>query len=143
MEVALSHSLPAAKSPAKRRVPEKSNILRHLDSARRIADLHGLRIMFSSRVAASGAMLKHEMEFALHSDPKLTMKTYAWMGPTNLVSVIDGMSTTRKAALRRVESVRKTGTEDGHSQSESGIQAQRRAGRNLTKWCETDSPVPN
>jgi hypothetical protein len=43
----------------------------------RYADFHSIRGAYIGRVVQAGANLKEAMELARHSDPKLTMKTYA------------------------------------------------------------------
>jgi integrase len=144
MEVARDRWLAEAKTASERRVREESDFLRHLDSAGRVADFHGLRVTFISRVAESGATLKQAMELARHSDPKLTMKTYARVGLANLGGVIDGMTTPGTAVPRRAESLRKSGTDDGHGQYETGIhpgiQTQHGKGRDGAKWGESHGP---
>ena len=88
MEAAWARWLEEAPSPAERKHRENSDFLRHTDAAGRVADFHGLRVHYISRVVAAGANLKQAMELARHSDPKLTLGTYAKVGLASLSGVL-------------------------------------------------------
>jgi hypothetical protein len=53
------------------------------------------------------------MELARHSDPKLTLKTYARVQMHNLTRVLDGMPAVGDSPERKAEAMRATGTDGG------------------------------
>ena len=80
-------------------------------------DFHALRVHFISRVVEAGANVKEAMELARHSDPKLTLKTYAKVGLHSLAGVLDRMDSHRPAPEQGAGALRPTGT-DNHSPTE-------------------------
>ena len=63
-------------------------------------DFHGLRTTYISRVVETGANLKECMELARHSDPKLTMKTYARVRLHDLSAVLERLPSSAAAPLK-------------------------------------------
>ncbi len=79
-------------TPTERRARrDDSSFLRPVDASGRVADFHSLRTTYISRVVDTGASVKVAMELARHSDPKLTMRTYARVGLRSLGTVLDSM----------------------------------------------------
>lgn len=87
-----------ARNPTERAKREGSDFLRYVDSAGRYADFHSLRGQYIGRVVQAGANLKEAMELARHSDPKLTMKTYARVRLNDLAAVLERLPTARPSA---------------------------------------------
>ncbi len=74
------------------------------------------------------------MELARHSDPKLTLKTYARVGMHNLSRVLDGMPEADPRPRREAEALRATGTDDrlaspDNDPPHSGTHSVRRTGK--------------
>ncbi len=90
---------------------EAADFLRPTDSAGRVVDFHGLRVHYISRVVEAGANVKEAMELARHSDPKLTLKTYARVGIHSLARVLNGMATAPTPPVLDAEVLRATGTD--------------------------------
>ncbi len=88
------------------------SFLRDVDASERVVDFHGLRTTFISRVVDAGANLKQAMELARHSDPKLTMKTYARTGIHALGGVLDRLPGTDAPPAPERQRLRATGTTD-------------------------------
>ncbi len=112
MDTARAAWINEARTPAERGEREASDYLRHADAAGRVVDFHGLRVHYISRVVEAGANVKEAMELARHSDPKLTLKTYARVGMHNLARVLDGMPKADTRPAREAETLRATGTDD-------------------------------
>jgi integrase len=93
-----------ARSPKERAERERSDFLRYTDSAGHTADFHSLRGHYISRVVESGANLKEAMELARHSDPKLTMRTYARVRLHDLSAVVDRAAAGSPASPRPARS---------------------------------------
>ncbi len=100
-----------AKTAAERAARERSDFLRHRDASGRVADFHGLRVHFVSRVVEAGATVKEAMELARHSDPRLTMKTYARVGMHSLGRVLNRMPTTHAGPSQETQILAATGTD--------------------------------
>jgi integrase len=112
MDAARAAWIAEARTPCERAEREASDYLRHTDAAGRVVDFHGLRVHFVSRVVEAGANVKEAMELARHSDPKLTLKTYARVGMHNLTRVLDRMPKADTHPTRQAETLRATGTDD-------------------------------
>jgi integrase len=112
MDAARAAWIAEARTPGERAEREVSDYLRHTDAAGRVVDFHGLRVHYVSRVVEAGANVKEAMELARHSDPKLTLKTYARVGMHNLTRVLDGMPKADTRPTREAEALRATGTDD-------------------------------
>jgi len=96
--------LAEAPTPAERARRERSDFLRYIDSTGHTADFHSLRGYYISRVVESGANLKEAMDLARHSDPKLTMRTYARVRLHNLSAVVDRAASASPASPRPARS---------------------------------------
>ena len=101
-----------ARTPAERATREAGDYLRPTDAAGRVVDFHALRVHYVSRVVEAGANLKEAMELARHSDPKLTLKTYARVGLHSLARVLDAMPTPNTRPISERQTMRATGTDD-------------------------------
>ena len=110
MEAARAAWLAESRSPAERARREASDFLRAVDSARRVADFHGLRHTFISRVVASGASVKVAQELARHSTPTLTIGRYAHARLHDLSAALEGIPGPTPG--REAEALRATGTTD-------------------------------
>ncbi len=115
MDAARTAWIDESRTPAERAERAGSDYLRHTDSAGRVVDFHGLRVHYISRVVDAGANVKEAMELARHSDPKLTLKTYARVGMFNLAKVLDGMPNADASTAREPEAMKATGTDGGGS----------------------------
>ena len=119
MDAARAEWIAEAHTPAERAEREASDFLRPTDSKGRVVDFHGLRVHYVSRVVEAGANVKEAMELARHSDPKLTLKTYARVGLHSLAKVLDGLPPTDHQTGDALESMRATGT-DGRGLEPAG-----------------------
>ena len=100
-----------SRTPGERSEREKSDYLRQTDAAGRVVDFHALRVAYISRVVEAGANVKEAMELARHSDPKLTLKTYARVGMHNLARVLDRMPGAVTPLSSEPQALRATGTD--------------------------------
>jgi len=112
MEAARAEWIAEAKNSKERTGREESDFLRYIDGAGRVADFHGLRVHYVSRVVEAGANAKKAMELARHSDPKLTFKIYARVGLHKLGRVLEAMPTAGAAEQPEQEDLAATGTDD-------------------------------
>ncbi len=112
MDAARAAWIDEARTPDERAKRIKEDYLRHTDKADRRVDFHALRVHFISRVVEAGANVKEAMELARHSDPKLTMKTYAKVSLHNLSRVLDGMPGANVRPDREPQSQQATGTDN-------------------------------
>ena len=96
--------LAEARCPKERAQRERTDFLKYTDSAGHTADFHSLRGHFISRIVESGANLKEAMELARHSDPKLTMRTYARVRLHDLSAVVDRAAANTPAPPRPARS---------------------------------------
>ncbi len=112
MDTARAEWIDEAQTPAERAERQASDYLRHTDAAGRVVDFHALRVYFISRVVEAGANVKEAMELARHSDPKLTLKTYARVGMHDLARVLDAMPRPDTKPARNTQPLRATGTDD-------------------------------
>ncbi len=110
METARASWLAESRSPAERERRESSDFLRHIDSAGRVADFHGLRHTFISRVVASGASVKVAQELARHSTPNLTIGRYSHVRLHDLSAALEAVP--GPTPERKAEAMRATGTYD-------------------------------
>lgn len=85
--------------------------MRPVDGSGRVADFHALRGAFISRLVETGASLKVCMELARHSDPKLTLKTYAKVRMHDVGTALEKMATAGRSHPPTVEA-RATGTDE-------------------------------
>lgn len=119
MEAAREAWIKEGQTPTERAAREASDYLRHTDAAGRVVDFHGLRVFYVSRVVEAGANVKEAMELARHSDPKLTLKTYARVGMHSLARVLDGMPKANNRPDRESVSMKATGTDDAAANAQN------------------------
>ena len=79
-----------------------------------LANFRSRQASYSSRVLDAGANLKEAMLLARHSDPRLTMKTYARVGLVSLSRVLDNMPGTECKPAHEAKQAKATGTDDDH-----------------------------
>jgi integrase/recombinase XerC len=99
-----------SRSEAERAERLRSDYLRAVDAAGRVVDFHSLRVRFISAVVDAGANVKQAMELARHSDPKLTLRTYAKVRLVDPSAVVDAIPST--GILAGDGALRATGTDD-------------------------------
>jgi len=114
VEAARARWIDEAPTAGERAKREASDFLRATDSRGRVIDFHALRVHFISRVVEAGANVKEAMELARHSDPKLTLKTYAKVGLHSLAGVLDRMDSPDPAPEQGAGVLLATGT-DNHA----------------------------
>ncbi len=101
--------LAEATTPGERAKREASDFLRHTDGAGRVADFHGLRHTFISRVVQSGASVRVAQELARHSTPTLTIGRYSHARLNDLTRALDNLPSATTPAPAR-EQAKATGT---------------------------------
>ena len=74
-----------------RRERLESEFLAEDDSAGRVVDFHSLRATYITLLITSGASVKAVQDLVRHSDPKLTMNTYAKLGVHDFASALKGL----------------------------------------------------
>ncbi len=104
---------------AERAARASSDFLRPVDAAGRVADFHALRVSYISAVVRGGASLKAAMELARHSDPKLTLRTYARMSLADLGDAVPALP--GRDSDPTTQAARATGTDGKPSDGLSGI----------------------
>jgi integrase len=79
---------------------QASDFLLYSDRQGHVADFHSLRVLFISRVVASGASVKEAQTLARHSTPVLTMNTYSRATLLDVAGAVAGLGDllTRKSA---------------------------------------------
>jgi hypothetical protein len=68
-----------------------SDFLLYSDRQGHVADFHSLRVLFISRVVASGASVKEAQTLARHSTPVLTMNTYSRATLLDVAGAVEGL----------------------------------------------------
>lgn len=135
-----------ATTPAERAKREASDFLRHTDSAGRVADFHGLRHTFISRVVQSGASVRVAQELARHSTPTLTIGRYSHARLNDLTRALDNLPAATTPAPGR-EEAKATGTHGANPEPigrPARLQHQLQhsphdSGRVRASGCESDS----
>ncbi len=94
-----------------RRERRKAEFLAVADGSGRVADFHGLRHSYITRLVNSGVSVKVAQELARHSDPKLTIGRYAHARLTDLSAALDALPSTG-TTCEPAQSLRATGTDD-------------------------------
>ena len=112
MNAARARWLDESADAAERARRDATDFLRAVDAAGRVVDFHGLRVHYVSRVVEAGANVKQAMDLARHSDPKLTLKTYAKVGINTLGRVLDGMKSAPNPSEVQAQTLKATGTDD-------------------------------
>ena len=95
---------------------QASDFLLYSDRQGQVADFHSLRVLFISRVVASGASVKEAQTLARHSTPVLTMNTYSRATLLDVAGAVKGLgdllSPRPPAPTSETSLLRATGTED-------------------------------
>ena len=70
---------------------QASDFLLYSNRLGHVADFHSLRVLFISRVVASGASVKEAQTLARHSTPVLTMNTYSRATLLDVAGAVEGL----------------------------------------------------
>jgi len=99
---------------------EETDFLAYRDRQGHVADFHSLRVLFISRVVASGASMKEAQTLARHSTPVLTMNVYSRASLLDVAGAVEGIGEmlTRQLSRPEPQEMRATGT-DGRQESTS------------------------
>ena len=99
---------------------EQTDFLAYRDRQGHVADFHSLRVLFISRVVASGASMKEAQTLARHSTPVLTMNVYSRASLLDVAGAVEGIGEmlTRQPSRPEPQEMRATGT-DGRQESTS------------------------
>ena len=91
---------------------QASDFLLYSDRQGHVADFHSLRVLFISRVVASGASVKEAQTLARHSTPLLTMNTYSRATLLDVAGAVAGLGDllTGQPSRPEPEAQRATGT---------------------------------
>jgi integrase len=91
---------------------QASDFLLYSDRQGHVADFHSLRVLFISRVVASGASVKEAQTLARHSTPLLTMNTYSRATLLDVAGAVAGLGDllTSQPTRPEAEAQRATGT---------------------------------
>ena len=91
---------------------QASDFLLYRDRQGQVADFHSLRVLFISRVVASGASVKEAQTLARHSTPLLTMNTYSRATLLDVAGAVAGLGDllTGQPTRPEAEAQRATGT---------------------------------
>jgi integrase len=91
---------------------QASDFLLYSDRQGQVADFHSLRVLFISRVVASGASVKEAQTLARHSTPVLTMNTYSRATLLDVAGAVAGLGDllTGQPTRPEAEAQRATGT---------------------------------
>ena len=112
---------------AKRRNARQGDFLRPVDADGRYADFHALRATYITMLARADVPVKVLQTLARHSDPKLTLNTYATMGISDMTAAVALLPNLNaiKSAERNQQVLRATGTDNAGI--DAGNSAERRA----------------
>ena len=90
----------------------ESDFLLYSDRLGHVADFHSLRVLFISRVVASGASVKEAQTLARHSTPVLTMNTYSRATLLDVAGAVEGLGDllTKQPTRPEAQQQRATGT---------------------------------
>jgi hypothetical protein len=93
---------------------EATDFLSYRDAQGHVADFHSLRVLFISRVVASGASMKEAQTLARHSTPVLTMNVYSRASLLDVAGAVEGVGEmlTRQPSRPEPQEMRATGTDD-------------------------------
>ncbi len=91
---------------------QASDFLLYADRQGHVADFHSLRVLFISRVVASGASVKEAQTLARHSTPVLTMNTYSRATLLDVAGAVEGLGDllTKQPTRPEAQELRATGT---------------------------------
>ena len=90
----------------------ESGFLLYSDRLGHVADFHSLRVLFISRVVASGASVKEAQTLARHSTPVLTMNTYSRATLLDVAGAVEGLGDllTKQPTRPEAQAQKATGT---------------------------------
>ena len=91
LTAARSAWLAAARSEAEQQEMQATDFLLYSDRQGHVADFHSLRVLYISRVVASGASVKEAQTLARHSTPLLTMNTYSRATLLDVAGAVSGL----------------------------------------------------
>jgi hypothetical protein len=102
-----------ARSEAEEQELQATDFLLYSDRQGHVADFHSLRVLFISRVVASGASVKEAQTLARHSTPLLTMNTYSRATLLDVAGAVSGLGDllTSQPTRPEAEAQRATGTD--------------------------------
>jgi integrase len=118
LTAARSAWLAAAQSEAEQQEMQATDFLLYSDRQGHVADFHSLRVLYISRVVASGASVKEAQTLARHSTPLLTMNTYSRATLLDVAGAVSGLGDllTSQPTRPEAEAQRATGT-DGRAEA--------------------------
>ena len=83
--------LAGARSEAEKPEMAATDFLLYRNRQGHVADFHSLRVLFISRVVASGASVRAAQTLARHSTPVLTMNTYSRTTLLDVAGAVAGL----------------------------------------------------
>jgi len=100
------------KAESEREQAAATDFLLYSDRLGHVADFHSLRVLFISRVVASGASVKEAQTLARHSTPVLTMNTYSRATLLDVAGAVEGLGDllTKQPTRPEAQQQRATGT---------------------------------
>ena len=103
----------AGGSPEEQARREQADFLSYRDGQGHVADFHSLRVLFISRVVASGASVKEAQTLARHSTPVLTLNVYSRASLLDVAGAVEGVGEmlTRQPSRPERQEMRATGTD--------------------------------
>jgi len=112
LTAARSAWLAAARSEAEKQEMQATDFLLYSDRQGHVADFHSLRVLYISRVVASGASVKEAQTLARHSTPLLTMNTYSRATLLDVAGAVSGLGNllTSQPTRPEAEAQQATGT---------------------------------
>ena len=125
-----------ARTPEERNDRERSDTLRHTDSAGHVVDFHSLRHGYISNIVASGASVKVAQELARHSTPELTIGRYAHTRLHDLSAALNALPGTERTTTTQ-ERAKATGTDGRVDQLTAHTLS---IGKNTPDQCPHQSP---
>ena len=121
-----------------RRNARQGDFLRPIDADGRYADFHALRATYITTLARANVPVKVLQTLARHSDPKLTLNTYATMGISDMTAAVALLPNLNaiKSAERNQQVLRATGTDNagidaGNSAEQRAENALKTGGQNV------------
>jgi hypothetical protein len=112
LTAARSAWMAAARSEAEQQEMQATDFLLYSDRQGHVADFHSLRVLYISRVVASGASVKEAQTLARHSTPLLTMNTYSRATLLDVAGAVSGLGDllTSQPTRPEAEAQQATGT---------------------------------
>ncbi len=103
-----------------RRKMRQGDFLRAIDGDGRYADFHALRATYITMLARENVPVKTLQTLARHSDPKLTLNTYATMGISDMTAAVAMLPNLNpvKSAERNQQKMLATGTDNASANAD-------------------------